>query len=264
MLRQLELEAAQEKCRKQITFCERRISEGKKTSETQAATAADGSYAIQRALSHTLADVADRERELAAYRLREKSLQSQIDALAHPTAAQAAQRAKHQAALAALAVERWTKDAAVDSVMQKLRKLLEERAELTRKMAEIAALFDFAATADFDAGRFVALGDSLPIDLLAQSQSWLNDFFGQSSDKVSCTVGGAGAVLPETLSDSGIYRPGESVFLSKARAKMLSSDEEPKPLPGPVEMEEAAGNSLGRAVKKTGDDDFPVSGFIAR
>ncbi len=263
-LKQLALEAAREKCRIQIAFVERKIAQGKETANRQTETAAGGSFAIQQALKGTLADIADREREVAAYREREKSLSAQIQSLEHPTVEKAAKRAKNQGALAALAVERWTKDAAVDSALQKLLLVLQERAALTAKMLEIAVLLDFAATADFDAGRFAALLDSLPADLLAQSHAWLDRFFGQERDKEPHTIGRAGAVLPETLADCGVYRAGDCVFLSKERAKMLASDEGPRPLPGPVEMEMAAGNSLVPAVKKSGDDDFPVSGFIVR
>jgi len=71
-------------------------------------------------------------------------------------------------------------------------------------------------------------------------------------------------VLPETLADAGCYRPGECVLLSAKRAKLLPSDDAPKPVPGPVEMELAAGNTLAPAREKSEEaDSFPVAGFPA-
>ena len=77
MLRQLELEAAQEKCRNQIAFAEKRIAQEKETAERQTATVADGNnFNIRQALNKTLADIEEREREVAAFRKREKVVAS--------------------------------------------------------------------------------------------------------------------------------------------------------------------------------------------
>ena len=82
MLRQLELEAEQEKCRNQIAFAEKRIAQEKETAERQTATVVDGNnFNIRQALNKTLADIEERERELAAFRKRETSLQAGINAL---------------------------------------------------------------------------------------------------------------------------------------------------------------------------------------
>jgi hypothetical protein len=262
LLRGLELEALREKCRKQIAFCERRIAEGREKSETQTATAAAGNYAIQRALSQTLEEIASKQRELSAYRQREKSLSAQIDVLAHPPARDKGARAKRQAQVAVLLVERYRRDGVAESKLLELVKVLQERAELTGKILGIAALLGFSATTDFDGARFAALADSLPTELLAKSRDWLDEFIGQGEGKQACTVGGAGAVLPETLADAGVYRPGETAWLSKQRAKLLPPNEEAKPLPGPVETEIAAGNTFEtEGQKPTGEDSFPVSGF---
>jgi hypothetical protein len=256
-LKQLELEGAREKVRKLIAFSERRITEGKEKAKTQTVTAAGGSFAIQQALSSTLSDIANRERELSAYREREQSLTAEIDALT-PGAAQAAQRAKHQAALAALALKRYTQDAAVDSILQEPWKALQQRAALTSKMLEVAPMVDFAATTDFDLERFTALERALPTELLAQSHAWLEHFLGQEGEKEPYTIGSKGAVLPETLADSGVYRPGDCVYLSAERAKMLPCDDAPKALPTPEEMEASARPAISQ------DDSFPVSGFLVR
>jgi hypothetical protein len=264
-LRQLELDAALEKCRNQIVFAEKRIREEKETADRQTAMVTEGaSFAIRQALNKTLSGIEERERELAAFRKREKSLQVEINALAL-SPAQAAIRAKSQSELAALVTERFAKDAVLESTLQKLRKALQERALLTAKIIDIAGRLEFAATADFDAGRFAALLDSLPAELAAGSHDWVNWFFGQESEKESYTIGGKVTILPETLADSGVYRPGQTVLLSKERAKLLPAEEVAASVRGPVEMEVQAGNSFNPQVQKPEDADmFPVSGFIAR
>jgi hypothetical protein len=260
MLRKRELEVEREKCRVQIAFAERRIGEQKAVAERQTETALKGNPTIRQMLNKTLADIEERKRELGAFRTREAALTAQIDALEHPSAKEAQDRAKHQAALAALAVERGAKDAAIDSVLQRLRQRLEERSALTAKMEELALLIDLSA--DLDVGRYATLEASLPVDVFAQSREWGSRFFGTEGDKEPYTVGRGGAVLPETLNDCGVYRPGENVLLSKERAKLLPPDEASKVTPGPVEMEILAGNNFNVTEHKPEEvDNFPVSGF---
>lgn len=265
MLRQLELEAAQEKCRDQIAFAEKRIAQQEEVAERQAATVAEGgSYAIRQALNQTLTDIEERKREVLAFRKREKSLQAEINALAL-SPAQAAQRAKLQSALAAEVIERFAKDEAIDALLQKLRKALQERAALTTKIVQTALMLDFAAISDFDAARFAALLDSLPAELESQSRAWVNWFLGQEDKKEPYSIGSKSAILAETLACSNVWRAGECVFLTKEEAANLPSDEAPKPLPGPVEMETQAGNILTPTEHKPEEaNTFPVSGFPVR
>jgi hypothetical protein len=262
MLRQLELEAAQEKCRNQIAFAEKRIAQQKQVAERQTATVVKGnSYTIRQALNQTLADIEEREREVAAYRVHEETLRVQIDALEHPPFAQRRQRAKLQSALAAEVIERFAIDRAIDALLQKLRKALLERAALTAKIVQTALRLDFTDD-DFDGARFAALLDSLPINLESQSLAWVNWFLGQADKREPHTIGNKAAVLAETLASANVWRPGESVFLTKEEAAKLPLDETAKPLPGPVEMETQAGNILAPIEHKPEEaDTFPVSGF---
>ena len=123
-------------------------------------------------------------------------------------------------------------------------------------------MLDFAPTSDFDAARFAALLDSLPSELLSQSHDWVNLFLGQQSKREPHTIGNKGAVLAETLAGANVFRPGECVFLTREEIAKLSSDEPPRPLAGPVEMEKLAGNVLAPTEHKPEEaDTFPVSGF---
>ena len=262
-LRQLELEALQEKCRNQIAFAEKRIAQQKEVAERQTATVADGNnFNVHQALNQTLANIEEREWEVAAFRKREKSLQAEIEGLAL-SPAQAAQRAELQAAIAADVIQRFAKDGAIDALLQKLRKALEERAALTTKITQAALMLDFSPTADFDAARFAALLDSLPAKLEPQSVAWANWFLGQEGKKEPYTIGSKSAVLAETLACARVFRPGECVFLTQEEIAKLPSDETPKPLPGPIEMEALAGNNLDSGERKPDKeaDTFPVSGF---
>jgi len=262
MLRQLELEAAQERCRNQVAFAEKRIAQEKETAERQTATVADGNnFNIRQALNKTLANIVEREREVAAFRKRDKSLQAEIEGLAL-SPARAAQRAKLQSAIAAEVIQRFAKDAAIDALLQKLRKALQERTELTTKIVQTALMLDFSPTADFDEALFAALLDSLPAELTTQSRDWVNWFLGQAGKKQHCTIGKKSAVLAETLACANVFHPGECVFLTQEEAAKLPSDEAVKPLPGPVEMETQAGNILTPTEHQPEEaDTFPVSGF---
>jgi hypothetical protein len=126
-------------------------------------------------------------------------------------------------------------------------------------------LIDFDPAADWDAGRFVALEAALPVEVFAQSRDWVSRFLGTEGEKKPYTVARAGALLPETLADSGVYYPGETAMLSQERAELLPHDEDLHPLPGPVEMEMQAGNILTPTEHKPEEaDSFPVSGFQVR
>jgi hypothetical protein len=261
-LKGLHLAAELEKCRGRIGYVQKRIADEREKGERQTERAVTGTFADQRALVRTLAEVAERDRELAAYQNREKALLAEIWALEHPSAKQRQERAKLQARCASEAMEQWHKDAAIDKILEQLLKALQERAGINARLIETALALGMAATVDLDGARFAALLDSLPADSLAGSRKWLDEFFDQAGAKEAHTIPAGGAVLPETLGDAGVYAAGDCVMLSKERPKLLPPAEPAKPLPGPVEMEAEAGNNMNLEREKPKEDDsFPVSGF---
>jgi hypothetical protein len=266
-LRRSELMAAQKKCRDQIAFIEKRIAAAQQTVEQQTGTVADGgSFAIRQALNRNLAEIEERQRELAAFRKRKKTLQAEIDCLAL-TPAQAARRAKDQAALASVLTERHGKDLAVNGLLERVRKVLEDRAQLSVRVLELAARLDFAASADFDTGRFEALSASLPQNLISQSREWLNWFFGQEKGRVPYTVGSTTVVLPETLASANVFRPGETAYLTPAQIAAIPADQAAKRLPTPEEMEATVkprSEALPGAQTPETADSIAVSGFPLR
>src|SRR5208282_430950 len=104
----------------------------------------------------------------------------------------------------------------------------------------------------------------LPAELAAQSHDWVNCFFGQEGEREPHTVGRMVVILPETLASSGVFLPGEMVYLTKAQIAKLPSNEPAKPLPTPAEMEASVTlntQPLPVTQGSAGSDTFPVSGF---
>lgn len=258
LLYQRKREGDLEQCRNKIAWCQRKIAEGEQTSAVQAATiAGGGGYPVQRLLTHTLAEVEDCKRELLTYRELEKKLLAEIHALEHPPAAKVKERGMLQEALAVLLDSRSHVDAQIEAVAKKLRKLLPVRDSLNANIQETAKRLDFSPGTDLDLTRFLNLANSLPAESPA-SFDWLMNFLGRVSEKEPYIVGSAGAVLPETLADAGVYRPGETALLSKERAALLPSAESPARVPSPQEMEESVRQPEGIPVL---GDNCEVVGF---
>jgi hypothetical protein len=76
------------------------------------------------------------------------------------------------------------------------------------------------------------------------------------------------AVLRETLANAQVYRHGDCAFLTKTQAAKLPTEDRPKPLPSPGDMENSVAStaSVSLAENNPGEteDAFPVSGFIMR
>jgi hypothetical protein len=260
-LKLFELEAEREKVRSVIGFAEKRIAEGKKRQQTQVKTVIGGTFAINAALSRTLADIEDREREIRAYQEHDAGLEAEISALENPPAAQLAERTKRQHNLAQLVRKRLEVDVLVDGLVQALKPVLDGRAAITARILEAAAQLDFSPDVDFDAARFAALAQALPAELTITSEKWVGAFLGEDLDRKPYTIGSVTAVLPETLASANVFRPGETAMLTAEQAAKLPSESTRKGLPTPQEMEESVRSVDG---KPTEDDSFPVSGFIPR
>ncbi len=259
MLAERDLQIALDKCRIHIAYQERRIAELKKTSAGQTNTVIHGaSAAIQHGLNRTLTDIAERERELQEFKRKGKSLVEQIAALSL-TPKQAAERRRLQSSLASLAQERFRQDEAINATMGKLFGLLGCRARKSAQMAEIAAKLEFAPDVDLDGSRYVALTSVLFQDALAQSREWLNWFLGQEKEKQEHVIGETWVVIPETLASSGVFRPRESVMLTKRQAASLPSAETQAHPMSPAEAEASV-----LPPKPQQADDFPIQGFPVR
>ncbi len=259
MLAERDLQIALDKCRIHIAYQERRIAELKKTSAGQTNTVMHGaSAAIQQALSRTLTEIAERERELQEFKRKGKSLVEQIAALTL-TPKQAAERRRLQSTLAALVVERDCEDEAIDKAIGKLINLLECRARTTAQIVDVAAKLEFAPDVDLDGSRYTALTNVLFQDTLAPCREWLNWFLGQEKEKQEHVIGETWVVIPETLPSSGVFRPRERVMLTKRQAASLPSAETQAHPMSPAEAEASV-----MPPKPQQADEFPVQGFPVR
>jgi hypothetical protein len=183
MLKELAPQAEQAKTRDLIAFAEKKIAHGRETSETQTRTVVRGSsYAISQALSESLADIANREREVKAYQEHSLALQAEIEGLAL-TPKEAARRRALQGALTVLTTERFEKDQQTGCALQGLKEILQERALITGRMRDLAAKLDFGPEADFDEARFASLCESLPDEVAATSEEWVKWFTGRDTPK---------------------------------------------------------------------------------
>ena len=122
----------------------------------------------------------------------------------------------------------------------------------------IATLLEYDVSTDLDAGRFRVMTNALPADLLGKSATWLNWFFQQEKNTDPYAVGSKGAILPESLAHSGVYRAGEVAMLTREQAANLPMDEGPRELPTPQEMEESVMTSKPSMEKPLFEGEKPV------
>jgi hypothetical protein len=178
-------------------------------------------------LPQALADLADRQRQLQAYKDHSASLQAKIDTLDHRNPLQVAERVEKQDLLSKLAIARLEKDRLADLALQHLRQVLKERGGLSVRMSEAAATIDFSFGDDgMDENRLAILLASLPADLVAASERWTAEFLGEKQDaKPYVACGKPHLVMPESLASHGVFQPGDRIFLSdEVAAELLSKN----------------------------------------
>jgi hypothetical protein len=176
-------------------------------------------------LSRNLAQLEDRKAQLAAYKKHSASLQSKIDALAHPAPLQVAEREQEQSRLADLARKHLENDRLADAALQDLRQLLEKRAGLTASMVLTASAVELTIGEDaLDEGRFKSLLDLLPAELAATSERWVDWILGTEGNKQCYVVRAKTLVLPETVASNHLYRTGDRIDLTEEQTRKLLSD----------------------------------------
>ena len=217
------LRAKLAKCEARIGYLERKIREGEQTKTRQMKCVVEGKTQNTQYLGDMLRALEDSNREVSAFREQRTQIQSEIAALA-PTPASAAERSERQRYLARLAAERLEKDRLAEGALKGLRRLLEERAQLTAKMADAAQAADFMIADDnLDAQRFDELLASLPEGVAAESERWLAWFTGKEEGLKSyaVVVDQAERLEPETLACAGFHGFGETVQLTDREASQL-------------------------------------------
>jgi len=173
-----------EKCKSLIAYHGKELQRKEEIASFQVKFAVGGQHIADYFLPQSLQGLEGGKVQLAAYEKYKTDLEAKIDALAHPTAAQLAERAKWQSVLEKVANERLEKDRRADRVLQELRRLLGERAELSAKMAEVATSADFTFSDDcLDELRFKTLSSVLPAELAATSEVRAADLFAEEREK---------------------------------------------------------------------------------
>jgi hypothetical protein len=226
--RQIGLEERAEKIEANIGFEERQLQAAEQNRDRQARLVAEGQGVYQKALTDSLAEVQQREQKISAFKSLLIQVRSEIRAL-QPTPAQMRVRTRNQDRLAALAEQRVKLGASIDKQLCELRKVLEERAQLTSVMLNLASEIDFAVQGDFDSARFDVLAASLPDGTQQQSKQWLEWFLGKDGDRRPCEIRERIQIFPETLAAAHCYRSGETVLLAEEQCAEVER-ERPHPL----------------------------------
>jgi len=219
--REAELRGDLAKCEARIGYSERKIAELEADKARQLKASLRGGGGGGQWLGRTLEELEGKNREAVAYREQRDHIQTEIANLA-PGPAQAAERAQRQNHLAQLATDRLKKDELAEGALKGLRRLLEERAELTAKMLKAAEAIDLTIGEDrLDSRRFEELLVSLPEDLLAGSNRWHVWFIGKQQGLKPYVVVVEKLTLPESLARANFYRFGEKVELTDEEARNL-------------------------------------------
>jgi len=171
-----------------------------------------------RATNHALTDTGDKlaysEGEIAR-------LAAEIKAL-DLTPEQAKKRALQQDQLSSLAAERLAKDREVESAADALRRILQERAQLTAKIASCADALEITLGADgLDTVRAEQLVSALPEQFAAESERWAAALHGTREGLQTYVVRAQVLVIPETLAHHGVYHRGEKIDLPEREAREL-------------------------------------------
>lgn len=199
------------------SYAEKRIAALQENKERQITSTNLRSLVSDRALSEILREMEDKKLKVAAYTERAEALRSQIGSLCYAGAKELAKGRKQRRQLARLAGQRLELDRKIEAALPGLRRLLEERASLTDEMRPLAASIDLSV--DLDRTRFDDLLSSLPETVLPASERWTAWFIGkQRKPYVVCVEE---LDMPETLVHHGLYKFGETAFLTDGEASEL-------------------------------------------
>ena len=168
------------------------------------------------------------ERELiASYEKEIAANQAGLDALI-PSPEQVRERQEQQNQVAQLAAERLKKDRTAYAIIQELRRVLEQRGELSTAMRELSRSLDLTVPM-LDQDRFNAVLNALPENRFSESEAWRDWFVGKGDALTEYVVIEDELRIRETLSASGFYTFGDRIKLQDAEARELLREDRPQP-----------------------------------
>ncbi len=220
VLQQEELERQREELQSRIARQKEEIADLQQSRDIYAKQTLTNEGSSFVSLNRCLADLRAAEEKLDVWYDQLDRVEKQIESC-EPTAEEAAEREKNQNALAVLAEERVATDQQIHKQLGQLSSLLEKRREVSRSMAEKAQALKMEIQLDLDQDRFDALLNSLPTNVLAPSETWLDWFLGRQGGEVRA-VPRERVERRETLAHTGIYNLGDVFELSQAEFDELS------------------------------------------
>ena len=213
VLRRERLERQREILQEHIAHGKKEIAELEKDRERCAERVANGEN-IYYALDNCLDELRTKKEKLDVWYDQLDRVEKQIESC-NPTAEEAAERKKNQNTLAVFAEERLATDGKIHEQLAQLSDLLQRRREVSGQMAEKAKVLEMEIEFYLDQDRFDALLDSLPTNLLALSEKWVEWLFGRERGEVSA-VARERVEQREKLAHTGIHEPGDLLELSQA------------------------------------------------
>jgi hypothetical protein len=226
ILKENELRRAIKKIKTAQAITERRIREGEqRVSRLTRAVVLEGQETMRGQLDDTMQDVANQHSLIKSCQVQQASTEAEIESLT-PTPEQGATRQHQQEQFRGLVNKRLEKDRQADQLLKELRRVLHERSQLTVGMQERVAALELTISDDgLDRRRFEKLLDSLPDEVLSQSEKWCGWFLGEQKDANSYVVRVEGLLVPETLEDNGLYHFGDLIYLNEEHARDLLCDD---------------------------------------
>jgi hypothetical protein len=185
----------------------------------------EGQEQLRPQLNDAMRDLAIQRELVKACQAQRASLGAEIEKLS-PGPEEGATRQHHQEQGRALVNKRLELDRQADGLLKGLREVLAARSQVTQEMAEPIAALDLTISDDgLDTRRFEKLLDSLPNELLPQSERWHGWFLGEQKDAKAYVVRVEHLLVPESLIDNGLYHFGELIYLSEEQARDLLCDD---------------------------------------
>ncbi|MGB7590688.1 MAG: hypothetical protein WCD04_14475 [Terriglobia bacterium] len=185
----------------------------------------EGEETMRPQLEDAMRDVSIQRDLIKACQAQRASTEAEIEKL-NPSPVEGTTRQHQQERFREIVEKRLATDRQADQLLKDLREVLQERCRLTVEMADPSAALELTIPDDgLDTKRFEKLLDSLPADLLDQSEKWCAHFLREQKDAKPYVVRVENLLVGETLFDNGLWHFGDTIFLTDEEARDLLCDD---------------------------------------